>query len=326
VGKIAQVRRAARRWGAIMILRFFWLSAIILLLSLRAYGYTVVVTDSDRSDGRFFTATANEKKIAVEKALDECLKSRPRSGACRVVYELDGSATAPQCLAIVQEVRELGDFSERKVYRASAGTKITATMAALSQCKSDSSRLCNVKASVCDPEPAQSTYQLAPPVVSPEQTPSAATEPLPSAPESGISSVIAAANLFVTNIDAVYFYSAAFGFGLFVLLALYDSTLHERRSIYRLAISLAISCAAAGGVTSAALVAPGIWKWINALSRPALVLLVTITCGLVLLLVPLEFWRTLKRGRSFRTAASETPQNSAPATNDGITQFDKKAH
>jgi hypothetical protein len=128
------------------------------------------------------------------------------------------------------------------------------------------------------------------------------------------------------SVEALVFYSVAFGFGLFVLLSLYDAIAHDRRSIRRIALNLVLSTAAIAGIVTTGFVAPPIWEWILSLDTPAVVLLATVICGTMALFIPLKFWQTLKDRNSLaRTSLSEAPKESAPAPKGAKAELNKKA-
>jgi hypothetical protein len=104
----------------------------------------------------------------------------------------------------------------------------------------------------------------------------------------------------------------AFVFGLFVLLSLYDVIAHNRRSVRRMGVNLALSCAATAGIVTTRLLAPIIWEWILSLDTPTAVLLATVIGGMTVLFVPRKFWQALKQhNRLAEASSSENPEDPA---------------
>jgi hypothetical protein len=73
------------------------------------------------------------------------------------------------------------------------------------------------------------------------------------------------------------------------------------------------------------LLAPPVLVWVLSLNAPAVVLLATVTVGVMLLIIPRKAWQKLKqRNMLARISLSETPKDSKPALKVPKAELNKK--
>jgi hypothetical protein len=277
-----------------MIIRFLWLTALFFLLNLKALADTVVVNGWDQ-DGRiqFYTGTDEYSAITAEEgAKSKCVKIGMR--LCQPFYRFKRKPSGPpECLATFGLPWQGLD----RPFFAVAPTQSAAISYAEAQCKALGPS-CRFGTVVCD---------TAPPISSVEEI-------VPSRFDgSTLEKIINHVHDDLKSREALIFYAVAFGFGLFVLLSLYDVITNDRRSVSRMVLNLFLSCVVAGGVMTTGLVAPPVWGWMLSLNAPALVFLGTVTVGVMLLLIPRRTWRRVKEPNTLaRTSPSQSQEESTP--------------
>jgi hypothetical protein len=93
-----------------------------------------------------------------------------------------------------------------------------------------------------------------------------------------------------------------------------------------MSLNLLASLVVTFGIIAGGLIGPPIWERILSLSTPAVVLLGTVTCGIMLLFIPAKFWRMLKdRNTSGRALRTETREGPMSAPNGSSPVINKKA-
>jgi hypothetical protein len=299
-----------------MIVRLFLASATLLMLNLKAFGYTAVSVYVDQRERIYFYTFSGYDVIDVqEKALTVCPTE------CRLYYVLNGTAAARQCLGIVVRA---SSPPKNSIYHAWAATGSKAISDAEEKCKAaGGGPSCVRRQFVCDPQGADGFFQ-----VEPADFTIKGSDPTTQGSFFDRHTIAEMIDYIRDDLKlrkALVLYSVAFGFGMFALLCVHDIVAHDRRSMRRMALNLVMSCAVAAGTTGAGLVMPAIWGWILSLETAAVVLLATVISGMTLLLIPRQFWRTLKHRNTFgRTSLSEGPED-LPAAKDPRAKLDKKA-
>jgi hypothetical protein len=284
--------------------------------ALNAFADTVIVVGNDEIGRVHFYKGADEYSslTADAKAKTKCMNMG--MALCLIFHRLNGSNRAPQCLAIV--VRPSPAPVRDVIYYAVAPDGSAAISDAEAQCDA-SGPSCILSELVCDPESADDFSGT------PDNSATLIVHRFFDG--SSITKIIDHIRDGLKSREALVFYGVAFGFGLFVLLSLYDIIAHDRRSIRRMALNFVLSCAATATVLTSGFVAPPIWEWILSLDTPAFVLLTTVICGMMALFIPIKFWKTLKeRNTLARTSLSEAPEESVHALKDDLkTEHNKKA-
>jgi hypothetical protein len=311
-----------------MIVRLFLVIATLLTLNIKAFGYTSIVVGNDQRAGTYYTAT---DRYSIDRAAEMAL-SKCRNGGmagCHSLLWLFGTDTVRFCLGVVVQRSSRGSDT---IYYKVARTGSEAISAAEAECNTSARPSCLRRELVCDPESADDFSTIPDNSVVPSLENKAQVDV--QAPTDQVQTTFRLRTLKIIDyirdglksVEALVFYSVAFGFAVFVLLSLYDVIAHDRRSVRRMALNLVLSCVATAGIVTTGFVMPPIWEWILSLDTPAIVLLTTMICGMMLLFIPHRFWRKVKERNTLeRTSIPETPEESTPTLKVPKAELNKKA-